>query len=38
MYNVDAIPTNFLIDEKGIIIAKKLRGKALEDKLKELLP
>ncbi len=35
-YNIRAIPSNFLIDKNGIIIAKNLRGDALEQKLKEL--
>jgi len=34
---IQAIPSNFLIDPSGKIIAKDLRGKMLEDKLKELL-
>lgn len=38
LYNVTAIPKNFLLDKQGKIIAKNLRGKALEDKLKELMP
>lgn len=38
MYGISAYPTNYLIDEKGIIIAKDLRGKKLSDKLAELLP
>jgi uncharacterized protein (TIGR02145 family) len=29
LYNVESIPTNFLLDEKGIIIAVNLRGEAL---------
>jgi thiol-disulfide isomerase/thioredoxin len=37
MYGVTSIPTNFLLDSKGIILAKGLRGQALEDKLTELL-
>ena len=37
LYNVDAIPAAFLLDENGIIIAKNLRGKALHDKISELL-
>ncbi|MDE1192977.1 MAG: TlpA disulfide reductase family protein [Arachidicoccus sp.] len=37
LYQVTAIPTNFLIDPSGIIIAKNLRGEALENKLKEIL-
>ncbi|MDT3403705.1 TlpA disulfide reductase family protein [Mucilaginibacter terrae] len=36
-YGINAYPTNFLINEKGTIIAKNLRGKALDDKLTELL-
>jgi peroxiredoxin len=38
IYGVNAYPSNYLIDKNGIIIAKNVRGKALEDKLKELLP
>ena len=37
MYNVNAIPAAFLLDENGIIIAKNLRGPALEQKIAELL-
>ncbi len=37
MYNVKGIPATFLIDENGVIIAKNLRGKALHDKLEEVL-
>ncbi len=37
-YGVNAIPKNFLLDKEGRIIAKNLRGKALEKKLKELMP
>lgn len=36
-YHVTAIPKNFLLDREGKIIAKNLRGKALEEKLKELI-
>jgi peroxiredoxin len=36
-YKVGSIPQNYLIDPKGIIIAKNLRGQALEDKLCEVL-
>lgn len=36
IYGVNGIPDNFLIDEQGIIVAKTLRGNALENKLKEL--
>lgn len=37
LYNVDAIPAAFLLDENGVIIAKNLRGPALEEKVAELL-
>jgi peroxiredoxin len=37
LYNVTSIPANFLLDEKGIIIATNLRGDALYTKIKELL-
>ena len=37
-YGVRAIPQNFLLDKNGKIIAKNLRGKALEEKLAEILP
>ncbi len=37
LYNVTAIPTNFLIDGTGKIIATNLRGGDLEKKLAELL-
>ncbi len=36
LYNFNAIPTNVLIDKEGKIIAKNLRGEALEKKLQEL--
>lgn len=36
-YAVRGIPANFLVDSKGKIVAKNLRGPALEAKLKELL-
>ncbi|MCH8554355.1 MAG: TlpA family protein disulfide reductase [Schleiferiaceae bacterium] len=36
-YGVNSIPATFLVDEKGIIIAKNLRGNALENALKSLL-
>ena len=36
-WNVYALPTSFLIDPKGDIIAMDLEGKALEKMLKELL-
>lgn len=37
IYGVRGIPSNFLINEDGVIVAKNLRGPALEAKLKELL-
>lgn len=36
LYGVQSIPHNVLIAPDGIIVAKNLRGKDLEDKLKEL--
>ncbi len=39
LYGVNSIPANFLLDPPdGIIIAKGLRGKQLEDKLAEIFP
>lgn len=37
LYLVRSIPQNFLLDPQGKIIAKNLRGEALEAKLKEIL-
>jgi hypothetical protein len=36
MFELEAIPANLLIDKDGIIIAKDLRGDALEITLKAL--
>jgi peroxiredoxin len=36
-YNINAIPFSILVDPNGVIIAKNLRGAALEKKLKEVL-
>jgi thiol-disulfide isomerase/thioredoxin len=36
IYRVNSIPSNFLIDGDGIIIAKNLRGSMLEDVLSQL--
>jgi len=36
-YGVQSIPTNWLIDGRGIILAQNLRGAALEQKLESLL-
>lgn len=38
LYNVSAIPASFILDENGVIVAKNLRGAALEAKIAELLP
>lgn len=37
LYNFNAIPTNVLIDKEGNILAKNLRGEALDQKLAEIL-
>ncbi len=37
IYGVKGIPMNWLIDGKGIIIAKNLRGRTIEEKLQSLL-
>jgi peroxiredoxin len=37
LYNVNAIPATFILDENGIIVAKNLRGEALDQKIGELL-
>jgi len=37
LYGVNSIPHTVLVDAKGTIIAKNLRGEALDEKLKELL-
>ena len=37
LYAVTGIPTTILIDENGVIIARKLRGEALQQKLEELM-
>jgi peroxiredoxin len=36
-YNIGSIPFSILLDKKGVIIAKNLRGAALEKKLEEVL-
>ncbi|HNW99380.1 MAG TPA: redoxin family protein [Bacteroidales bacterium] len=36
-YGITLIPSNFLIDKNGVVLAKNLRGKDLEAKLNELL-
>ncbi|MCX6227822.1 MAG: TlpA disulfide reductase family protein [Bacteroidia bacterium] len=35
-YEISMIPTNFLVDANGVIIATNLRGEALEEKLNSL--
>ena len=37
LYGIRSIPSNLLINPKGIIVAKNIRGKELEKKLNELL-
>lgn len=37
LYNVDAIPATFILDENGVIVAKDLRGPELEKKIAEML-
>ena len=37
LYNINAIPATFILDAEGKIVAKNLRGYALEAKVKELL-
>lgn len=36
-YMLQSVPLNFLVDKNGIILAKNIHGKALEDKIKSLL-
>jgi len=36
-YKLQSVPLNFLIDKNGIILAKNIHGKALDEKLKSLL-
>ena len=37
IYDINLLPTNYLIDENGIIISKDLRGEQLKLKIKEIL-
>lgn len=37
LYNIQAIPATFLLDENGVIVAKNLRGPALEEKIATML-
>ena len=36
LYGIQSIPSNFLIDPKGIVVAKNLRGNELIDKLEQI--
>ncbi|WP_295938899.1 TlpA disulfide reductase family protein [uncultured Alistipes sp.] len=36
LYNVQKLPANFLIDKEGVIVAKDIYGKSLDQKLAEL--
>lgn len=37
MYDVNSIPASFILDEDGKIVAKRLRGQALEDQIASML-
>lgn len=37
IYEIEQIPTTFILDSKGAIVAKDLRGEELKAKVKELL-
>ena len=37
LYKVRAIPASFILDEKGLIVSKNLRGYQLEAKISELI-
>jgi peroxiredoxin len=37
LYSIESIPQTYLLDEQGVIIGKGLRGKALEDKIMQVL-
>ena len=37
LYGIRSVPTNYLLDENGVILAKNLRGDVLEQKVTELL-
>ena len=36
-YNIQAIPATFILDEKGVIVAKNLKGEELRNKVAEML-
>jgi thiol-disulfide isomerase/thioredoxin len=37
LYQITGVPTSYLLDPDGVIIARNLRGKALETKLEQVL-
>ncbi|WP_339755901.1 TlpA disulfide reductase family protein, partial [uncultured Winogradskyella sp.] len=37
LYNISSIPATYILDSTGIIVDKNLRGRALENRIKELL-
>jgi peroxiredoxin len=37
-YNINAIPATFILDEDGVLVAKDLRGAALEAQIAKMLP
>jgi len=37
LYNINSIPASFILDEDGKIVAKRLRGQALEDQIASML-
>ncbi|AXT20467.1 DUF4369 domain-containing protein [Flavobacteriaceae bacterium AU392] len=37
LYSINAIPATFILDENGVIVSKRLRGDALDQKIGELL-
>jgi len=37
LYNINAIPAAFILDENGVIVAKNLRGQALENQIASML-
>jgi thiol-disulfide isomerase/thioredoxin len=37
IYSINTIPMNFLLDANGVIVAKNMRGKALEEEIEKLI-
>lgn len=37
LYMVNSIPANVLVDQKGVIVARNIRGEELREKVAELL-